>query len=64
MSNKNSSKIPKKTRARIDAWIKFIKDNDIDIETDNYGQIVIYTGLMFDKDGSFVPFQDLEEENR
>jgi|LauGreDrversion4_2_1035121.scaffolds.fasta_scaffold15186_7 hypothetical protein len=64
MSNKNSSKIPKKTRALIDAWIKFINDNDIDIETDNYGQIVIYTGLMFDKDGSVVPFQDLEEENR
>lgn len=46
------------TKAYISAWCKFINDNDIPIEKDNYGQIVIYTGLMFDKDGSVVPFQD------
>jgi hypothetical protein len=25
-------------------------------ETDNDGQIVIYTGMMYDEDGNIVPF--------
>jgi len=31
------------------------------VEEDNSGQIVIYTGLMFDKEGNVVPWTD--EEN-
>ena len=31
------------------------------VEEDNSGQIVIYTGLMFDKQGNVVPWTD--EEN-
>ena len=27
-------------------------------DTDNTGQIVIYTGLMYDKDGKIVPWED------
>ena len=31
------------------------------VEEDNSGQIVIYTGLMFDKEGNVLPWTD--EEN-
>lgn len=31
------------------------------IETDNHGQLVIYTGLVEDEDGELVP-SDLEED--
>jgi len=27
-------------------------------DTDNTGQIVIYTGLMYDEDGKIVPWED------
>jgi hypothetical protein len=27
-------------------------------DMDNYGQIVIYTGLMYDEDGKIVPWKD------
>ena len=31
-------------------------------ETDNDGQIVIYTGLMYDKDNKIVKFRRKDEE--
>ncbi len=41
--------------------IKFIQKYDGG-ETDNYGQIVIYTGMMYDENGNIVPFKNPEDE--
>jgi len=30
-------------------------------ETDNYGQIVIYTGMMYDENGDVVPWEASDE---
>ena len=32
------------------------------IETDNYGQIIIYTGMMFDENDNVIPFRHEDEE--
>lgn len=36
--------------------------NGFSIETDNHGQIVIYTGLTQDEDGELLPFESEEDE--
>ena len=47
-----------------DDLIRFIKRHGCE-DTDNYGQIVIYTGLMYDEDGNIVPcIMPLEDEQR
>ena len=51
------------TKAYIAAWCRFINDNDIPIETDNDGQIVIYTGLKFAENGEVISFCDNNEDN-
>lgn len=33
------------------------------IETDNHGQIVVYTGLKQDDDGELLPFESEEDED-
>ena len=40
------------------AAIQFLQGS---VEVDNYGQIVIYTGLMFDKQENVVPWSDEED---
>ena len=46
------------TKAYIAAWERFIADNDIPLETDHFGQVVIYTGLMLNDQNELVPFED------
>lgn len=41
---------------------KFVEKHGCSIETDNYGQIVIYTGMMQDDDGTVTPYKDANEE--
>jgi hypothetical protein len=36
--------------------------NGFQIETDNHGQIIIYTGLSQDEDGELVDFEEDEED--
>lgn len=37
--------------------INFIRKYGVE-PTDNYGQIVIYTGMMYDENGDIVPWKD------
>ncbi len=37
--------------------------NGFQIETDNHGQLIIYTGLRQDDDGELVDFVDEDEED-
>ena len=37
--------------------MQFIKKHGVE-DTDNYGQIVVYTGLMYDDEGNIVPWKD------
>lgn len=41
--------------------IAFIKKHGCE-DTDDYGQIVIYTGLMCDEDGNIVQWEDGDHE--
>ena len=42
--------------------IAFIKKYGCE-DTDNYGQIVIYTGLMYDKDDNIVQWKDKDDDS-
>jgi len=44
-----------------EALDELFPERNFSIETDNHGQIVIYTGLKQEDDGELVPF-DLEED--
>jgi hypothetical protein len=41
---------------------KFCEKHGCEIATDNYGQIMIYTGKMLNENGEPVPFKDKETD--
>ena len=56
-------RLSKKDIAYIKALCKFVNDHGPAVETDNTGQIVIYTSLMYDEDDNIVPFVDQDEQS-
>ena len=43
---------------------KFEEKHGCSVERDNYGQIVIYTGMMQDDDGTVTPYKDANEQEQ
>ncbi len=52
----------KKIEKFVKALDKFVEKYGCSVERDNYGQIVIYTGMMTDKDGNVTPYEDANEQ--
>jgi len=52
----------KKVEKFVKALNKFVEKYGCSVEKDNYGQIVIYTGMMKDKDGNVTPYEDAHEQ--
>ena len=40
----------------------FAEKHGCEIATDNYGQIIVYTGKMLDENGNAIPFCDPERQ--
>jgi hypothetical protein len=40
----------------------FAEKHGCEIATDNYGQIIVYTGMMLDENGHPIPFSDPERQ--
>lgn len=51
----------KRTQNFIRDFDKLLEKYDMDIDTDNTGQILLYTGLMFDENNNVVPWQDPDD---
>lgn len=52
----------KEKESFIKDFAKFLDKHDLGVETDNTGQIVLYTGLMFDENNRLVPWKDSDEQ--
>jgi len=44
-----------------EALQKYLSSSRCSVEVDNTGQIVLYTGLMFDENSNVVPWVEKEE---